>query len=85
MEETKKIIIDIMSKYFKETNLYEYFSENDDLLAINLNSLIFIRIVIDLEEAFEIEFEDEGLDFEQFLSLEKLVIYINKLLEQNET
>jgi phosphopantetheine attachment domain protein len=80
MEETKKVIIDIMSKYFKEMNLYEYFSQNDDLLAINLNSLIFIRIVIDLEEVLGIEFEDEGLDFEQFSSLEKLVIYINKLL-----
>ena len=80
MEETKKVIIDIMSKYFKEINLYEYFSQNDDLLAINLNSLIFIRIVIDLEEVLGIEFEDEGLDFEQFSSLEKLFIYINKLL-----
>lgn len=80
MEETKKVIIDIMSKYFKEMNLYEYFSQNDDLLAINLNSLIFIRIVIDLEEVLGIEFEDEWLDFEQFSSLEKLVIYINKLL-----
>ena len=80
MEETKKVIIDIMYKYFKEMNLYEYFSQNDDLLAINLNSLIFIRIVIDLEEVLGIEFEDEGLDFEQFSSLEKLVIYINKLL-----
>lgn len=81
MEETKKIIIDIISKYFRKMDLYEYFLESDDLIAINMNSLTFVRVVVDIEEVFGIQFEDEKLEFEQFLSLEKLVAYVNKLLE----
>lgn len=47
------------------------------LSAMGINSLKFIKIVIAIEEEFDIEFDDEYMSNEAFITLGDLMNYIN--------
>jgi acyl carrier protein len=50
---------------------------DDNLAEAGLNSLKFIRIVVDLEEEFGFEFAEEDLvNFEKFNTLRNIAAYI---------
>jgi acyl carrier protein len=49
-----------------------------DLLALGINSMTFIRLVVVLEEAFEIEIDDDSIYLDNFRN----VTYICDLVEQ---
>ncbi len=51
---------------------------NDDLGALGVNSLIFIKIVVAIEEEFSFEFDDENLDYNNFKTLNSIVEYIKE-------
>lgn len=80
MKEIKRRLINIL----KENNVIdnsseELFSENG-LNVLEINSMTFIRIIIVIEEEFDIEFDDLELDFQLFGSLDDLVKLIQKKL-----
>ncbi|MNP84702.1 acyl carrier protein [compost metagenome] len=43
-----------------------------------INSLGFIRLVVEIENAFQIQFEDDMLNIELFHSMQDLVAYIER-------
>lgn len=45
---------------------------DDNLVSLGLNSITFIKVVVECEKAFDIEFDDEELDYEVFDTLEKI-------------
>lgn len=64
---------------FKEclmNNIMDNLQINDDLSVLNLDSLIFIRLVVCIEDEFDIEFDDENLDMDKFDTLQSLILYI---------
>lgn len=69
-------VIEILSKFSEHPNLVEYFESNDSLSEVGLDSLSFIKIVITIEQEFDIDFDDVALEFSQFTSLSKLCEYI---------
>lgn len=67
-------IVDIFKKN------YPYIDESlkkNKLNELGINSLIFIRIIVDLEEEFGFEFNDEDLDFEKFTYFSDICNYVN--------
>ncbi|MFR1757636.1 MAG: phosphopantetheine-binding protein [Eisenbergiella sp.] len=50
--------------------------ENEKLNDLGINSLIFIRIIVEIEEKFDFEFDDEDLDFEKFTYLSDVCNYV---------
>lgn len=58
------------------------FLENDfvtmKLQDMGINSITFIQIVVELEECFGFEFNDEDLDYEKFIYLSDLYEYIKE-------
>lgn len=77
----KEKVIEIIAAHSEINNLKEYLMNNDDLSPLNINSIDFIKMVIDFETEFEIEFDDEALSYTNFLSLHVLCEYIVKLIE----
>jgi len=74
--ELKQKVIDILSVHSNLENVNQYLQENDDLTKLNMNSISFIKMIIDLESEFNFEFEDEALDYNKFSSLELLCNYV---------
>lgn len=55
--------------------------KNDDLLSdLGMNSFVFIKIVVDLEEAFGIEFDPDIMLEKNFQTVTDFISYIQKTL-----
>ena len=52
----------------------------DDLSSIGVNSITFIKIVVDLETEFDFEFDDEMLSYKSFPTINSLVEYVDSKL-----
>ncbi len=53
------------------------------LQDIGIDSLNFLRLVVSVEEAFEIEFDDDNLDLSRFVTVWDLMIYIEAKKEKS--
>lgn len=63
-----------------QPNLVNFSGDQISLQEAGINSLGFIRLVVEIENAFQIQFEDDMLDIELFHSMQDLVAYIEKEL-----
>lgn len=57
--------------------------ENTDLDQIDINSLNFLKIIVDIEDEFDIEFDDEELNFELFGTIHSIIEKIDEKIEKN--
>ena len=48
-----------------------------EMKDMGINSISFIQIVVDIEETFGFEFDDEDLDYEKFRTMDDLYEYID--------
>lgn len=76
-------IIEIISVHSEMVNVNQYLQDNDDLLQLGINSISFIKIVVDIERIFSFEFEDEALDFNKFASFNSLCSYVENQMKLN--
>ena len=81
--EIKEKIIDILSVHSDKENVNQYLHENDDLNQLGMNSISFIKMVIDLESEFNFEFEDEALNYSKFTSLNLFCGYVEEQMRLN--
>lgn len=51
--------------------------------ALQIDSILFIKIVVECESAFQIEFEDEVLIVDYFKTLQAFIDYIHNLIQHN--
>ena len=51
----------------------------------DIDSIVFISLVLDLEEEFNIEIPDEYLLMSTFSSIDNITLIINKLIDNIET
>ena len=70
----KKEIIDLIKKHNHKTKNYEFSMESNLKNDINLDSLTIMKILIDLENKFNIIFEPN--DFDEIITLGDLVTFI---------
>ena len=75
--------IEILSAHSELENAYQYLQENDNLNRLDMNSISFIKMIIDIEREFGFEFEDEALDYNKFTSLTLLLKYIEDQMRLN--
>lgn len=58
----------------------------DDLCDIGLDSIVFINVIVALEEAFDIEIPDEYLLLTEMNTISKMIAVISAVLDhQNST
>ncbi|AIQ67616.1 phosphopantetheine-binding protein [Paenibacillus graminis] len=61
-----------------QTNGIDFSGDQISLQDAGINSLGFIRLVVEIENAFHMQFEDDMLNIELFHSLQDLVAYIER-------
>lgn len=75
-------IIDVISKFAEENktaeNAKQLLLKTNDLSTMNLNSISFVKLLVELENECNMEFEDEFLDYNKFKSLDSICQYIER-------
>ncbi|MDF2841822.1 MAG: hypothetical protein K0R00_248 [Herbinix sp.] len=59
-------------------------SPSDTSMPLIIDSLSFIKLVVDCENEFNIKFEDDMLDITCFRTIEEFVNYIIKLMKTSD-
>lgn len=77
--DTREKIVEILVTLTENEELRERLKESPALTNIGVNSLIFVKLVVELEDEFDITFDDEKLDYEGFANLDDLRRYIDSL------
>lgn len=66
-----------------EVTIQEPISAETKLELLGVNSLSIVKFVVMLEDEFDIEFEDEQLKRGKFVTINDLIAYVEKMLEEN--
>jgi len=69
----RKDVIRIFTENIEYLNEGSFVKKLSDLA---INSVVFIKIVVQLEDCFDFEFDDEDLDYNRFLYLSDICDYI---------
>ena len=79
--ETEKRVLEIISESLDDGRNQNVTLEST-LEQLNVASIDFIKIIVGLEEEYDIEFDDEMLLFESFMDVTSIVDYVLKKLEE---
>ncbi|WP_193774752.1 acyl carrier protein [Vallitalea guaymasensis] len=63
----------LISTLEEDSAIIDNIKLEDSLVDYDMNSISFIKIVVALEKEFDIEFDDEQLNAEQFATFEDIV------------
>ena len=76
--EIREKLIQIIRVNVDENATVNEMNLRDDLSILNFNSLSFIKVIVDIESEFDIEFEDSSLNYSNYPTLTSLCNYIEK-------
>lgn len=62
----------VKTRVLETLKVSENIDENEDLTLKGLDSIKTVELIVDLEEAFEIAFQDEEMLTENFISISKI-------------
>jgi len=65
-----------------ELSQIDFSSNQISLQDVGINSLGFIRLVVEIENEFQFQFDDDMLNIELFHSIQELVSYIDGKVNQ---
>ncbi|SDN48756.1 acyl carrier protein [Fictibacillus solisalsi] len=75
MSNNEQVIMNCLKKVLHNVE----FDHESNLLDLGIDSMTFIRLVVEIEDEFDIEIEDEEIVLQNFESVESIV----KLVERN--
>lgn len=55
--------------------------KSDSLAELGLNSITFVKIVVEIEKELDIEFDDDYLDFEKYSTVNEFCRYVDSLVK----
>ncbi len=74
---------DIIMENAELTIPIEQVGNEDDLMSLGMDSINSIKVILAIEQEFGFEFQDDELNFENFLNIKKLALCIESRI-QNE-
>ncbi len=80
----KEQVILILEEILHDGSIHKKVENQSNLSFLNLNSITFIKLVIEFENVFNVEFDDDKLDYENFKTLDEVCNYIRSLLQENK-
>lgn len=78
METNKKVRELIKATLFMENEEIEKIDDDEDLEMIGLNSVIMLQFIVQLEQEFDIEIDEEEITPDNFGTINKVVNYLEK-------
>lgn len=71
-KEIKRIIIDVFRENAIEENIE--FDEKKSFSEMGLNSLLYVKCIVNIEDRLQMEFDDESLDFANMVTIDQICI-----------
>lgn len=68
-EDVYQVISDVLNI---DTEFIKHMNEAEDLVVFGMDSVSVVQLVVNLEEKYEIEFQDEDMSIERLNTLNKL-------------
>lgn len=75
-EELREKVINLLRDNVDDPSALDQLGLDDDLSALGINSLTFIKLVIATEMEFGVAWKDDDLDFRNFSSINAIMQYI---------
>jgi len=79
MSETIETGLKEILKQYVDSDYVDNIDLDEDMGKLGINSLRFIKLVVILENEYNIKFENEDLDFSRFRTLRDLISHIEEL------
>lgn len=70
----------VLKEVFGNPDRIDQLGSEQNLTDLGITSVSFIKIIIVLEEEFDIQFEDEDLKFEQLNTIKSVAAYVESKL-----
>lgn len=78
-EEIELIIRKLIEETAENKTLpFDQFGKKDILTEVGLDSMDLVSLVVAIEDRFNIELQDEDMIFEQFNTIEKVIMIVGK-------
>lgn len=81
-EEIEKSLRKIIKEVLELSKPVEEICNDDDLSELGMNSITAIELVVEVEEKYDFEFNDEDLLVDNFKTINRLVSYIEKRITE---
>lgn len=75
---TEEIIRKVVSRNCDSNDESNQIGLDENLQDLGVNSSSYIRIVTDIEKEFDIEFDDENLDYKRFATLKDIINFVEE-------
>ncbi len=82
MNDIQAQVIKILKENTGKTDIADTDIINGNFTDLGINSLSFIKIVVALEEAFNVQFDDSQINFEMFGKIETITGLIEKMMKE---
>lgn len=73
-QEINNILMELVKEIITETT--EPITMDQKINEIGFNSILFIKMVVSIEDAFQFEFDDEMLNYNRYETLQNISDYI---------
>ena len=83
INESKEVILEIINSNIENVQI-NLGQSGDDLSTMGMDSITFIRIVVELEDAFNIEIPDEFLLITEMNTVEKMLNIVLSTMTNTE-
>ncbi|MFB7304401.1 phosphopantetheine-binding protein [Heyndrickxia sporothermodurans] len=78
------VLLEIIKKYYKQSSDIEI-NKNTKIKTLKFDSISFIRIIVEIEERLNIQFDDDFLLIEKYEILGDLEKYVLQKLNDSRT
>ncbi len=78
MEIKKKLLKCLMEAGIVDTNAVYEDIMNEDMSELNANSINYIKLIVNVEDMFDLEFDDNYLDVSTFKNINEMLHFIEE-------
>jgi len=75
---SEQLLTEVHEKVRLELNIKVDFGDSDDLTLLGLDSMTTVKLLVAIEEQFQLAFEDEDLFLDNFRTVARIVSLIEK-------
>jgi len=79
----KQQIREIIKDHIEDKQSLCQLGDDDSISTLQINSLIFMKIIIDLEDTYDLEFDFDKLDTNNFRTINNLYEYVIEKIEND--
>lgn len=84
MTQTEMRLVKVLKEVTGKTEIADEVMLTNDFTDLGVNSLSFIKLVVAIEEEFDVEFEDSQINYELFGTVQSLAELLDeKMTEQS--